>query len=644
MFRIKKLDIFIAKQFGMLFAGTFFISLFVLMMQFLWRYVDDLIGKGLSMEVLGQFFWYMSLMMVPQALPLAILLSSLIAYGNLGESSELTAIKSAGISLIQSFRGLIVISVIIAGASFYFQNNIGPMAQKNMAQLLISMRHKSPELEIPEGVFYDGIPQTNLYVERKDMKSGHLYNIMVYRMTDSYEDQAIILADSGMLQSTAEKKHLVLNLWSGEWFENMRSQEMGNSASVPYRRETFAHKHIVLDFDGDFNLTDATGISSDARTKSLEKISHDKDSLVHVYDSVGKAYYKDAQSLYYPVPKLSSADKKQAIKIADNKKFYIDSLYKRLPADQRRLVVDQALSTVQQEVSDLDFKSMITSDGDKMIRQHEIEFINKFTISLICIVFFFIGAPLGAIIRKGGLGIPIIVSVLVFIVYYILDNTGYRMSRQGDWAIWFGRGLSMAVLVPMAAFFTYKANNDSAVFNADAYKNALRRMLGLRIKRSIASKEVIINDPDYIKIAEQLRSMNVKIARYSQSRNLKALPNVVKVFFRYHADHTIENINAELESIIEELGNTRNRVILTSLNKYPILAVKAHTRPFDRRWMNITSAIIVPAGIFFYIRMWRFRLRLYHDLRTITTCNNEIIAEIEAHGGWVLRVENNNNQ
>ena len=644
MFRIKKLDIFIAKQFGMLFAGTFFISLFVLMMQFLWRYVDDLIGKGLSMEVLGQFFWYMSLMMVPQALPLAILLSSLIAYGNLGESSELTAIKSAGISLIQSFRGLIVISVIIAGASFYFQNNIGPMAQKNMAQLLISMRHKSPELEIPEGVFYDGIPQTNLYVERKDMKSGHLYNIMVYRMTDSYEDQAIILADSGMLQSTAEKKHLVLNLWSGEWFENMRSQEMGNSASVPYRRETFAHKHIVLDFDGDFNLTDATGISSDARTKSLEKISHDKDSLVHVYDSVGKAYYKDAQSLYYPVPKLSSADKKQAIKIADNKKFDIDSLYKRLPADQRRLVVDQALSTVQQEVSDLDFKSMITSDGDKMIRQQEIEFINKFTISLICIVFFFIGAPLGAIIRKGGLGIPIIVSVLVFIVYYILDNTGYRMSRQGDWAIWFGRGLSMAVLVPMAAFFTYKANNDSAVFNADAYKNALRRMLGLRIKRSIASKEVIINDPDYIKIAEQLRSMNGKIARYSQSRNLKALPNVVKVFFRYHADHTIENINAELESIIEELGNTRNRVILTSLNKYPILAVKAHTRPFDRRWMNITSAIIVPAGIFFYIRMWRFRLRLYHDLRTITTCNNEIIAEIEAHGGWVLRIENNNNQ
>ena len=628
MFAIKKLDIFIAKQFGMLFTGTFFISLFVLMMQFLWRYVDDLIGKGLSLDILGQFFWYMSLMMVPQALPLAILLSSLISYGNLGESSELTAIKAAGISLIQSFRGLIVISILIALGSFYFQNNVGPNAQKHIAQLLISMKQKSPELEIPEGIFYDGIPQTNLYVERKDLKTGHLYNIMVYRMTDSYEDQAIILADSGMLQSTAEKKHLILNLWNGEWFENMRSQEMGSSASVPYRRETFAHKHIVLDFNGDFNLTDMAGISNDARTKSLAKISKDKDSLVHVYDSVGKAYYKDAQTIYYPSPKLQPIQLAEAKKIANNKKFNIDSLFQKLPADQRRMVVDQALSTVQQEVSDLEFKSMITSDGDKMIRQHDIEAINKFTLSLICIIFFFIGAPLGAIIRKGGLGLPIIISVIVFIIYYILDNTGYRMSRQGTWAIWFGKGLSLAVLIPMAIFFTYKANNDSTVFNADMYKNMLMKMFGIRIKRSIQSKEVIINDPDYAKDTQILDEISTKITSYSQSRNLKSPPNIIKVFFRYHPDHTIEDIYEELEKVIEDLGNTRNRVIIAELNKYPILAVKAHTRPFDHRWLNILSAFIIPAGIFFYFRMWRFRLRLYRDLRTIIACNEANTKEI----------------
>ena len=269
MIRIKKLDIYIIKQFGMLFVGAFFICLFVLMMQFLWKYVNDLIGKGLSLDVLAQFFWYMALMLVPQALPLALLLSSLISYGNLGENSELTAIKAAGVSLVQSFRSLIVVAVLIMCASFYFQNNIGPDANRKIGQLLVSMKQKSPELEIPEGIFYNGIPQCNLYVEKKNMETGKLYGVMIYRMTDSFEDAAIILADSAMLQSTEEKKHLVLTLWSGEWFENMRSQELAGSASVPYRRETFYHKKIVIDFDGDFNMMDAGAFANNAKTKGI---------------------------------------------------------------------------------------------------------------------------------------------------------------------------------------------------------------------------------------------------------------------------------------------------------------------------------------------------------------------------------------
>lgn len=268
MFRIRKLDLFISKQFGLLFVGTFFICQFVLMMQFLWRYVDELIGKGLSLEILGKFFWYMGLMLVPQALPLAILLSSLITFGNLGESSELTAIKAAGISLMQAFRSLIVITIIIMLGSLYFQNVIGPRANMSFTQLLISMKQKSPELEIPEGIFYDGIPNTNLYVQKKDLKTGMLYGIMIYRMTGSYEDAAIILADSGMMQSTAEKKHLLLTLHSGEWFENMRSQDLINSANVPYRRETFSTKRILLDFDSGFSLTDAD-LRNNAHVKEL---------------------------------------------------------------------------------------------------------------------------------------------------------------------------------------------------------------------------------------------------------------------------------------------------------------------------------------------------------------------------------------
>lgn len=628
MFRIKKLDIFIAKQFGMLFAGTFFISLFVLMMQFLWKYVDTLIGKGLSMDVLAQFFWYMSLMMVPQALPLAILLSSLITYGNLGESSELTAIKASGISLIQSFRGLIIATVLIALGSFYFQNNIGPDSQKHIAQLLISMKQKSPELEIPEGIFYDGIPQTNLYVEKKDLNTGHLYNIMVYRMTDSYEDQAIILADSGMLQSTAEKKHLILNLWNGEWFENMRSQELGSSASVPYRRETFTHKKIIMDFDADFNLTDMAGISNKAQTKGIGKILKDKDSLVHVYDSIGKTYYKDAQALYYPIQRLKPKEYAAVKKRVADKDFNIDSIYNKLKPDERRMIVDRALSDVQQEISDLDFKSMITKDGDNLIRQHEIEIINKYLLALTCIIFFFIGAPLGAIIRKGGLGVPIIISVLVFIIYYILQNTGYRMARAGDWAIWFGESLSPAVLIPTAIFITYKANNDSAVFNIDMYRNMFMRILGLRIRRHISSKEVIIHTPDYAKDADILSNMSESLVEYARKTNLKSPPNIIRTFFVFQPDHEIENISKQLEEVIEDLANTRNKAIMSELNRYPILVTKAHTRPFEKRWMNIVAAVIIPAGLFFYFRMWRFRLRLYRDLKVIKDVNENIIREI----------------
>ena len=613
----------------MLFIGTFVVSLFVLMMQFLLQYVDELIGKGLTLDVLGEFFWYMSLMMVPEALPLAVLLSSLITFGNLGESSELTAIKAAGISLIKSFRGVIAFTLFIALISFYFQNSIGPDAKKHFDQLLISMKQKSPELEIPEGIFYNGIPDTNLYVEKRDLKTGHLYNIMIYRMTDSYEDQAIILADSGMLQSTAEKKHLILNLWNGEWFENMRSQELSSSASVPYRRESFVHKKLIIDFNEDFNLTSMAGIADDARTKSIAKIHHDKDSLIHVYDSVGNVYYRDAQQSIYPILKLKKKDMNKAIMLASTKNYNLDSIYTKLRPEERSQIIERTLMNTQQTISDLDFKSMITSDGDKLIRMHDIAEINKYLLALTCLIFFFIGAPLGAIIRKGGLGVPIIISVLVFIIYYILNNTGYRMARQGDWAIWFGRGLSPAILIPTAIFITYKANNDSAVFNIDLYRNFFIRILGLRMKRNISSKEVIISAPRYIDDADMLRKMNNEIEAYVERSNLKSPPNFIKTFFKYQPDHDIEQLSKKLEMVIEDLSNTRNRIILSELNQYPILITKAHTRPFEYKYLNIASAIIIPVGLFLYCRMWGFRLRLYRDLKTIKQTNESIIAETE---------------
>jgi len=616
----------------MLFLGTFFICLFVLMMQFLWRYVDELVGKGLTIEVLAQFFWWMGLMMVPQALPLAILLSSLITFGNLGESSELTAIKSAGISLTRTFSSLVVVSCFISATSFVFQNNIGPYSTIKLSQLLVSMKQKNPELEIPEGVFYDGIPNSNIYVQKKDVKSGKFYGIMIYRMSNSYEDSEIILADSGMLQTTAEKQHLLLTLWNGEWFSN-QAQEVGRDAAAPFRRETFLEKKTLIDFNGDFDMTDAALFSGDARGKGLAKLYRDLDSLQHNNDSIGRVFYNEVQMSYYNTSGLSRTDTLAAIKEAGKKTFNVDSAFARLNNDGKRSVLGIARSQVQAVDADLEFKAMVTEDANRMIRQHKIEMYKKFVLSLSCLIFFFIGAPLGTIIRKGGLGIPVIVSVLVFIVYYILDNSGYQMARRGIWAIWFGELLATMVLVPLAVFVTYKANKDSAVFNFDAYRNLLMNLLGMRQKRNIMAKEVIINEPDYWRDAELLGEVTERAQAYAEAHRLKTAPNVKRVFFEYQADNEMEEINRLLETTIDDLGNTRDKTILNLLNEYPVMSVKAHTRPFNRQWLNTVAAILVPVGLVLYVRMWRFRLRLLKDLRVVVHNNNQIIGQIEKLGG-----------
>ena len=530
---------------------------------------------------------------------------------------------------MQTFRSLIVVTIVICLCSFYFQNNIGPQANMKLTQLLVSMKQKSPELEIPEGVFYDGIPNCNIYVQKKDMKTGHLYGIMIYRMTQSYEDAAIILADSGMLQSTADKKHLLLSLWQGEWFENMQSQQFAGSAAVPYRRETFITKQIILDFDAGFNMADAAMLSNNAKGKSLDQINHAIDSITHVNDSLGSVFYDEAKRSYYAMPHLSKADSARAVKRGRTPAYNIDKRWERLKVDQKRQIVTDALGNVQNQVSELDFKSMLTKDNEWIIRMHYIEAINKFTLAFQCLIFFFIGASLGAIIRKGGLGVPVIVSVLVFIVYYILDNSGYRMARIGDWSVWFGKLLAPATLTPVAIFVTYKAYNDSMVFNADLWVSMFRRLLGLRTKRHIVAKEVIITQPHYEQACATLRDISHDITTYAQKHNLISPPNIINVFFRYQPDHEIARINALLEQTIDDLANTRDMQVLHLINQYPILSVKAHTRPFERKWLNILMAIVAPLGLFLYIRMWRYRLRLLHDLRAIRENTQRLTSYIE---------------
>ncbi|MBR8721516.1 hypothetical protein IX307_002734 [Bacteroides pyogenes] len=623
MLRIKKLDIFIVKSFFMLFVGTFFICLFIFMLQFLWKYVDELVGKGLEMSVMAKFFFYSALTLVPISLPLAILLASLITFGNFGERYELLAMKAAGISLIKIMRPLVFFVCGLVATSFYFQNVVGPIAQANLGTLIISMKQKSPELDIPEGVFYTTITDYNLKVEKKDRRTGMLYDVLIYNMKDGFENAHIIYADSGRMEMTADKQHLWLHLYSGDLFENLKSQNM-KSDNVPYRRESFREKHMIIEFDSDFNMADASIMSNQSSAKNMKSLQVSIDSMKIIGDSVGRQYYLEMSEGVFRSPYGLSKEDTIKIKEANIRNYNIDSLYNIAPLMQKQKIISGAAGRVENLASDLTFKSYTMEGNDYSMRKHEIEWHKKITISLSCLVFFFIGAPLGGIIRKGGLGMPVIVSVLLFIVYYIIDNTGYKMARDGKWIVWMGVWTSTAVLAPLGAFLTYKSNKDSVVLNADAYMNWFRRIVGIRSVRHLFKKEVIIDDPDYNRIPADLEALTADCRMYASKNRLTKAPNYFRLWMSAEKDDEMIAINGKLEALVEEMSNTKSAALLNALNNYPIIPVSAHVRPFHIYWLNLAAGIIFPVGLFFYFRIWAFRVRLAKDMERIIKNNEQV--------------------
>ena len=623
MLRIKKLDIFIIKSFTLLFFGTFFICLFIFMMQFLWRYVDDLVGKGLAISVLSEFFFYAILTLVPTALPLAILLASLMTFGNFGERYELLAIKAAGISLIRVMAPLIVFTVFLCSTSFYFQNVVAPKAQVKLFTLLFSMKQKSPELEIPEGVFYDEIEGYNLYVKHKNKETGALYNIMIYNFSDGFDNAHIIVADSGKLEMTADKQHLRLHLYNGEMFENLKSQS-SSIQNVPYRRESFSEKHTIIEFNSNFNMVDESFMNNQYQSKNMTELQAAVDSMNHLVDSVGKTFYKEATTSTYR--SRDNFNKEDTLKIRKAKLSAIntDSVFNNLSLSDKQRAVANALSTSQSIGNDWKFKSFNTVDTDKRIRRHEMEWHKKIALSISCLIFFFIGAPLGGIIRKGGLGMPVVISILIFIIYYIIDTTGAKMARNGTWVIWTAMWVSTFILAPVGIFLTYKSNNDSVVLNIDTYINWIRKVIGIRDTRHLAKKEVIIEDPNYLQEDKNMELLNDKCEEYISNNKLKRAPNYFNIWTKNEKDEEIVAINEQLEAIVEKLANTKNTKILGTLNNYPILSVHAHRCPFNKPTLNKTTGIILPIGLIYYFRIWAFRIRLYKDLKLINKVNRDL--------------------
>lgn len=451
-------------------------------MQFLWKHVAELVGKGISWSVLAEFFIYAVFSLVPMALPLAILLASIMTFGNLGENFELTAMKAAGISLFRIIRPLILFISFVCVGAFFFSNYVLPVAQTKLWTLIFSLRQKSPEFDIPVGEFYGGISNVNIYVRSKD--KGLLKDLMIYDYSDGFDNATVMVADSGRVQFSVDNKYLLLSLYDGESFENLKKQRINNSStSIPYRRETFKLKEILLDFDTEFNRYDESLLQDQHVSKNIKQLSQSIDSVSKISTQRSIEQGKEVVRQHYFGRESGSNSTFDSTKI-DLIKYNTDTLFVSLDQASMIRATEIALERARTMKELIGNNKMMLDEPVMYVRRHEIEWHRKFTLSFACLIFFFIGAPLGAIIRKGGLGAPVVISVIMFIIYYIIDNTGYKMAREGLWTSIEGMWLSSSVLLPVGIFLTYKAVMDATLLNPDQYvklwKTLKKRFISLK--------------------------------------------------------------------------------------------------------------------------------------------------------------------
>ncbi len=623
---IKRLHWLVLKSFLPLFAMTFFIVLFIVLMQFLWKYVDELVGKGLEISVIAELFFYAAVSMVPMSLPLAILLASLMTFGNFGEKFELTAMKASGISLLRVMMPLIILVSSISVGAFFFQNDVLPRAQVKMWTLLFSIKQKSPETEIIPGVFNSQIPNYNVFVKDKDQNTGMLRGVMIYGVSGGGANATILVADSAHLSLTKDRRYMFLHLFNGEQFENLREQLPGDR-NVPFRREEFLDKQVLIPFDVNFNRLDDDQMRKQYVGKNISELRQTIDSVSAKVDSVGDVYAVELQMLRYggltkdiergtnkPMPYRPVA---MPAKVPD-----LDSILAAMPANQASDLLQTARRSALLKADEYEFKSLNMAEENKSIRRHQIELIKKFTLSVACLIFFFIGAPLGAIIRKGGIGTPLVISVLLFLVYYIIDNTGYKMARDGRWPVYVGMWISTAVLAPLGIFATYKAMNDSVLFSKDAYMHLLRRIFGLRQKRGSAFKEVIINDIDATLALQMINRLDA--GANAILRRVAKPMGYIRYWFSGVNNNTVKRVALQTDMLFDYLSDSRDAHLVRLLSNYPIITSLWLYRPAPRRWMAWTAVICFPIGVPVWIFGNVALRRLRTEMKAIKTTDESI--------------------
>ncbi|MEO6732816.1 MAG: LptF/LptG family permease [Ferruginibacter sp.] len=458
---IKKLDKLIIRSFIGPFIATFFIAFFVLMMQSLWKYIDDLVGKDLDIVTIGKFLWYASASLLTLAMPIAILISSIMTFGNLGESFELVAIKSAGISLLRFMRPLMIVASLLCGITFLFANYVIPYANLKFKTLYYDITYKKPALNLKQGTFYNYIPGYAIKVGKKDNDGKTIHNVLIYEQQTMLQDNSIV-AEKGIMGISSDKKFLEFTLYNG-----YRYQERGNpmDTSTEFIRLGFKEYKKLFDLSALQMMNTPDSIfKNDYKMLSIRQLNTSIDSIKKVKDSLAKRLVTELNGqLHYA--NLPDSIWKKAGAVKKN----IKNFENIIPDSARYAVYDNAIAIANTMKNTYQFSGVELDNKKRDLRNNQIEWHRKFSLSLACLVLFFIGAPLGSIIRKGGLGMPLVVAIIFFLLFHLLNMFGEKFVKDEITSPFIGMWLSILVLAPLGTLLTYKAMHDSQLFNKEFY-------------------------------------------------------------------------------------------------------------------------------------------------------------------------------
>lgn len=510
------------KSFTGPFIATFFISMFVLIMQFLWRMIDEIVGKGLEFTVIAELLIYVATTLVPMALPLAVLLSSIMTFGSLGENYELIALKSAGISLYRIMKPLIILIVCLTIFAFFFSNNILPVANLKFYSLLYDIRRQKPEMSFKEGIFTNDLEGYSIKIDRINKNTGMMYNMLIYNHKDGNGNYEVTKADSGMMISDLKNNVMELVLYNGQSYTDEAMKNTNLRKTFPFKRLKFDKETVLIDLPGtDLKRTDENSFRSSSLMLNLKQLNYTIDSVQTFLNTKKAGDTKRLLGANYQKSKNSNVKEDSVLQVKSIGQFRdVDSLYISLDPEEQKRAVDNALQyarEVKQRIMD-DLHYYVSQE--EYVIKNKLEWHRKFALSFACFIFFFIGAPLGAIIRKGGLGMPVVISVFLFIIYYIISMMGERSAREAVISPALGMWISAFILLPLGVVLTYKSVTDSEMMNTDAYRNFFKKLFRLfRKKKSNEQQDGVEKEMNGSEDAGEHLSFFTRIARKFKKKN-----------------------------------------------------------------------------------------------------------------------------